>query len=76
MSIELQSTKIDLTKVSARDLRLIQNEVLSAIAARLVAGDAAAAHDSHSSSHSKNSVVDMERMAAGFPGNVTRTVGG
>ncbi len=64
MSIDLNNVRADISKLEATDLRLIQNEVLSAIAGRLIKGDAAAAHDSHSSSHSKNSVVALDKLAA------------
>jgi hypothetical protein len=62
MAIDLTNMRVDISKLGATDLRLIQNEVLSAIAGRLIGGDAAAGHDSHSSSHGKNSVVAFDKI--------------
>ena len=62
MAIDLTNVRADIFKLEATDLRLIQNEVLSAIAGRLIRGEGAAVHDSHSSSHSKNSVVGLDKV--------------
>lgn len=50
---------IDLTKASIEELAQIQNEVLRNIALTVAkeGGRLAAGHDSHGSSHSKNSVL-------------------
>ena len=59
MGFDLPDLRADISKLDATDLRLIQNEVLAAIAGRLIRKDPSVAHDSHSSSHSKNSLVDF-----------------
>ena len=64
MAIDITNVRADFSKLEPTDLRLIQNEVLSAIASRLIRGDVAAGHDSHSSSHSKNSIVAMDNLAS------------
>jgi hypothetical protein len=59
MPIDPTKLQIDLTKASVKELAHIQNEVLRNIAIRMAAqgGGLAAGHDSHGSSHSKNSVL-------------------
>lgn len=62
---------IDIEHASLEDLHLIQNAVLQRIAttATLNAARLAAGHDSHGSSHSKNSVVDLgQRVSRPGPG--------
>lgn len=77
MAIDPVAPQIDMSKLSAKDLRVMQNQVLSAIAHRLAAGDeSGAVHDSHSSSHGKNSVAaDLGRIAS-LPANVAKPGGG
>jgi hypothetical protein len=51
--------RIDLSKATIRDLEGLHSNVLRQLAVRLRDDDEALTpHDSHSSSHSKNSIVD------------------
>jgi hypothetical protein len=59
--------KIDLSKATANDLDQIGNEVVKRLAT-LSGGARAAGYDSHSSSHSKNSVVSDLAKLKGMPG--------
>ena len=58
--------RLDLEGASMEDLELIQNAVLQRIATAALQNRSrlAAGHDSHGSSHSKNSVVDLGSLVS------------
>jgi len=63
---------IDLSKATREELLTIHNEVLRNIAEQTKANltvNAAAGHDSHSSNHSNNKIVDLQAQVA----NILRT---
>lgn len=64
---------IDISNATTEELTAIHNEVLRNIALQTQGGLAknlASAHDSHSSSHGKNSIFDLQRQVSEkFRGN-------
>jgi hypothetical protein len=70
--------KLNLEDASLEDLNLIQNAVLQRIAtaATVNAAQLASGHDSHGSSHSKNSVVDLGTLVSRPGQEIVRRGGG